>query len=57
MKGGDMTRCIKVPDADVVHSARTEAWIEILCTQRLEIFNNPRPQMEDIIPEKKDERR
>ena len=53
MKGVDMKRR-QAPDADVVHGARTEAWVEVLCTQRFEVFNNPWPQMEDIIPEEKD---
>ena len=52
-----MKRFIMAPDADVVHGSRTEAWVEILCTQRFEVFNNPRPQMKDIIPEKQDKRR
>ena len=48
---------VKAPDANMIHGARAETWVEILCTQRFEVFNNPWPQMEDIIPEEKDERR
>ena len=44
---------LKGPNADMVHGARTEAWVEILCSQRFEVFNDPWPQMEDVIPGKK----
>ena len=47
-----MKKDVSEPDADVVHGARTEAWVEILGTQRFEVFDNPWPQMKDVIPEK-----
>ena len=35
----------------MVHGAGAEARIEVFGAQRLEIFDDPRPQVEDVVPE------
>merc|ERR1712223_1439922 len=40
---------LKSPNADVVHGSRTEARVEVLCSQRFEVLNDPRPQMKNIV--------
>merc|ERR1712013_517335 len=37
-------------DTDMIHGSCTESWIEMFCSQRLEILNDPGPQMENIVP-------
>ena len=41
----------KLPNADVVHGSRTEARVEVLCSQRFEVLDDPRPQMKNIVSE------
>ncbi len=36
---------------DMVHGSGAEPWVETLGTQRLEILNDPGPQVQHIIPE------
>ena len=42
----------ELPNADVVHGSRAEARVEVLCSQRFEVLDDPRPQMKNIVSEK-----
>merc|ERR1712223_216885 len=44
---------LKSPNADVVHGSRTEARVEVFCSQRFEVLNDPRPQMKNIVSGKR----
>ncbi len=39
------------PLTDMVHGSGAEPWVETLGTQRLEVLNDPGPQVQHIIPE------
>ena len=34
----------------MVHSSSAESWIETLGTQRFQVFDNPGPQMKNVVP-------